>query len=118
MRQEQELHVRAGILLHTEQAGRQHTGIVEHQAVARLQVLHKIAEMAVLQRARAAVHDHQPGSVARLDRRLRNQLLRQIVIKVTCLHIIFQFCIIPFNKFRLTPMPFHGMIKKNLNTQG
>ena len=110
--------MRAGVLLHAEQAGRQHAGIVEHQTVARLQILHKIAEMAVLQRARAAVHDHQPGCVARLNRRLRDQLLRQIVVKVTCLHIIFLFRIIPFNKFRLTPMPFHGMIKKNLNTQG
>ena len=57
----------------THQPRRNDTGIVEHHAVARLNILQQIAEMAVCHRAVPAVEHHQAGRVALLQRMLGNQ---------------------------------------------
>ena len=57
----------------THQTRRNDTGIVEHHAVARLNVLQQIAEMTVCHRTVPAVEHHQAGRVALLQRMLGNQ---------------------------------------------
>ena len=65
-----------------QKARRKHARIVHHQAVARIQQLHDIIKMPVRHRAGLSVERHQPGGVPPLQRRLRNQLLRKLVIKI------------------------------------
>ena len=79
---QQELHVRARILLDAVNARRQHAGIVEHETVAGVQVIDNIAKMPVLQSTGLFVEHHQARGVPRLDRRLGDQLLRQVKVKI------------------------------------
>ena len=67
------------------QAGRDHPGVVEHDQVAWLEQFGQVGARAVLGRARPPV-DEQPCRVARLDRRLRDPLRRQLVVEVVKLH--------------------------------
>ena len=59
-----------------EEACRDHTGVVQHEHVARVQVLDDVAEGAVVQRFLRAVDHEQARRVARLGRLLSDQLGR------------------------------------------
>ena len=81
--QKQQLHGSARRHAVAEQARGQHARIVHHKAVARLQVVHDIIKMPVLQLAGLPVEHHQAGAVAPLQRCLCDELLRQIIVKIT-----------------------------------
>ena len=74
--------MRARILLDAVNARRQHAGIVEHETVAGVQVIDNIAKMPVLQSTGLFVEHHQARGVPRLNRRLGDQLLRQVKVKI------------------------------------
>ena len=61
--------------------------VVHHQHVAGIQIIDHVVKMPVLNFVGVAVNHHQPAVIARLDRRLRNALLRQIIHKIRKLHI-------------------------------
>ena len=63
----------------SHQAGRNHPGVVHHQAVAAAEVVRQIGEAAVLQAVRPPVQHHEPGAVPALQRRLGDELRRQLV---------------------------------------
>ena len=76
--------------LHSPQSGhpvaqkacRQHPGVVEHQAVSGIQQLQNVRKMPVADVPGSPVQGHEPGGVPLLQRRLGNQLLRQIIVKI------------------------------------
>ena len=72
---QKELYLGAGALLHAEKARRQHLGIVQHQAVAGLQVLQYVIKMPVLDAPVAHVNDHEAALVALGRRHLGDELL-------------------------------------------
>ena len=63
-----------------------HLGIVENEAVARLYILHDIAEYIVFYRACLFIEHHKSRAVARLGGVLCYELLRQIVKKIAFFH--------------------------------
>ena len=83
--QQQDLHSPACGPL-AQKAGRQHPGVIHHQAVPRIQIVDDIIKMPVLQRAGSPVQHQKPGAVPPLQRRLGNQLLRQIIPKIMGFH--------------------------------
>ena len=92
-------HTASGAMTH--QPGGQHPGIIHHQAVPRLQVLHNIIKMPVGHFSGPAVQNHQPGSVPPLQRRLGNQLFRQVIVKVAGFQIGSSFL---FGLFSIQPV--------------
>jgi hypothetical protein len=56
------------------QPRRNHPAVVGHQQIARPQIVDDVGEAAVLQQAAVALHHQQPRRIARLHRRLRDQL--------------------------------------------
>ena len=59
---------------------------VGHHQVARAEQVRQIADVLMADLAGLAAHDQQPRRVARLDRRLRDQLIGQLVVKVRKAH--------------------------------
>ena len=74
-----------------EHARGQHLGVVDDQHVAGAQVFFDVAEDAVLGLACLPVVDQEPRSVARLGGRLRDQLLREVVIIIGLFQQCFSF---------------------------
>ena len=71
----------------SQQAGGQHSGIVEDQAVAGMQILRQVEEMPVLRGAGGLIQHQQPGGVPLCDRGLCDQLRRQVKIEIMGLHL-------------------------------
>ena len=69
-------------ILNAVQTRRNNAGIVKYQHVAGTQVIRQIVKMTVLQSAAFLIHHQQARMVAGLHRVLRNQLLRQLIIKI------------------------------------
>ena len=86
--QEKKLHVPARILSLCKQARRDDAGRISHEHIARLQMFQNIREHAVGDRFRLSVVDQQPRGRAILRRGLRDQLMRQIIIKIAGLHSV------------------------------
>ena len=84
--QQQELNRPAGTLLHAVQACRDDAGLVDDEHVAGIQIVDHIVKDSVLDGACVSVIDQQAAGIARTGRRLRDQLLRQVVVKIGCLH--------------------------------
>ena len=90
---DQQQHLAGAAARHTlaQQTGRQHTGIVEDQTVARMEILRQIEKVPVLPRAGGLIQHQQAGGITPLDGRLGDQLLGQVEIKVMCFHILAHF---------------------------
>ena len=82
--------------LATDQAGRHHARLVDDKHITRLDIVDDIAEdtvlngTAVLQRrsrlGALAIHHQQTAGVTRLGRRLGDQFLRKVVVKIIGTH--------------------------------
>ena len=83
--QQQHLDRTAGAAV-AEQARRKHARIVEHKAVVRTQELRQLVKVMVCDSAGRFVQRQQPGGIAALERRLRDELLRQVKIKIRFFH--------------------------------
>ena len=83
---QQKLDLCPGALLRAEQSGRQHLRVVEHEAVARIQVIQHVVEMFMFQRPGVSVDHEQTAAVPRFAGLLRDQLLGQIVIEIRYVH--------------------------------
>ena len=70
-----------------QQAGGQHPGVVQDQAVAGVQKFRQFIEMVVFPGAGVPVQGHEPGTVPPLQRRLGDQFLRELVVKIACFHV-------------------------------
>ena len=88
LRQQKDLADAAAGEAIADQSGGQHAGIVQHQAVSGLQELRQVIEVPVRKRSGLAVQTHQPGGVPARKGRLRDQLLREIEIKIRFLHFV------------------------------
>ena len=84
--QKQDLDRRIRTHLTTVQPRRDYFCIIDDQAVSRLQVFQDFPEMSVLHLPGHLVQVHQPGRAAVFQRILRDQFLRKVIIKITCLH--------------------------------
>ena len=71
---------------HAVQPRRNDARIVDDQRVPGIQVVDDVVEVPVLDGVRPAVEHHQPAVVARLDGRLRDALLGQVVHEIRELH--------------------------------
>ena len=69
-----------------EQPCRKHTRIIEDQAVVRAQKLWQFIKVVVLDRAGRFIQRQQPGGIAALERRLCDELLRQVKIEIRFFH--------------------------------
>ena len=69
-----------------QQTSRQHTGVVEDQAVAGAQIRRQVEEMPVLRGTGVLIQHQQPGGVTPLDGRLGDKRRRQVKIKIVGLH--------------------------------
>ena len=85
--EKQQLHRHAGVLLLAQQARGNHLRFIDDQRVARMQKLRQIVKMQVPDAAVRTVVHQQAAVIARLDRRLRDQFLRQLIIKIAGFHI-------------------------------
>jgi hypothetical protein len=68
------------------QPGGNHAGIVEHQHVAGSEIFRQVPELAVIQVSIGAMQDEQPRFIALRRRMLRDQLRRQIKMKISGSH--------------------------------
>ena len=89
--QQQHLYRAAGGTM-PHQPGGQHPGVVEHQAVAGVQIVDNVIKMLVGNLAGFPVQHHQPGAVPLFQGSLGNQFFRQIIIKI----MGFQFFLLRF----------------------
>ncbi len=67
-------------------AGRQHAGVVEHEQIACAQELRQLGECAIRKRAARAVEHEQPARAPLGERYLRDELGRQVEMKIAALH--------------------------------
>ena len=72
----------------SQQPGRQHTGVIQDQAVAGAQVLRQVVEMTVLRLPCRLVQHQQPRTVPPLQRGLGDKLRRQLEIEIMGLHTL------------------------------
>ena len=79
--QQHDLHAPAGAAL-AEQPRREHARVVQNKAVARVQIFGKVVKMTVLDCAGHAIQLQKARRIAPLQRRLRDQFLRQLKIKI------------------------------------
>ncbi len=80
--QQQDLHTTAGHDPATAKPRRNHARVVQDQHVAGVQILADVAKDAVGEAPGGAVHNQQPGSVARRGRLLGDELGWQRVVEV------------------------------------
>ena len=83
--QQHDLNPRSG-LLQRKQTSPDHPGIVDRNAVPRLQIIHNPAERHDLAIPRSGIQHQHPRISAVLRRILGNQLLRKFVIKIRRAH--------------------------------
>ena len=69
-----------------DEAGGEHPGVVQHQAVPGAEEPGQVVEVVVADGAGGLIQGQQPGAVPLLQRGLGDQLRRQVVIKIFRLH--------------------------------
>ena len=79
--QQQHLHRAAGGPV-AQQPGRQHPGIVHHQAVSGVQIVDNIVKMLMGDFSGFPVQNHQPGGIPLFQWSLGNQFLRKLIPKI------------------------------------
>ena len=80
--QQEDLHLAPCLGTVANQAGRQHTCIVEDKGITGHQKFLEVIEMLVQDSLVLGVQHHETGSIARLNGSLGNALLRQVVVKI------------------------------------
>ena len=84
--QKQKLDRRTGVRADAVKPCGQDLGIIENQAVPRPEKGRDLAEYVMLDRPAFPPKHEQPAAVARLERRLRDQLLGQVIVKIAFFH--------------------------------
>lgn len=80
--EKQDLDLPLGAFAHAEKTGGDHAGVVQDQAVARMQEIRDLLEYMMGDLTGRFIQDHQPGGAAVIERILGDQFLRQFIIKV------------------------------------
>ena len=80
--QQQHLDLGTRLFFFAIEAGGKHLGIVQHEDVAVLYIIHQVLEHAVLNGLGSAVQHHQAGFVTVFGRIRCNQLLWQIELEL------------------------------------
>ena len=80
--EQQHFHRAAAAGFAAAQPSRNDPAVVGHQHVAGLEIVADLVEQAVLDAPAVAVDNQQTGMVPRLDRRLSDELRRQLVIEL------------------------------------
>ena len=88
---QQKLHVPTGALPITEQPGRQHPGVIDHQQITGIQIVDDIMENTLAGNTGLPVHQHDPRGVPWLDRRLGDKVFRQIKPEIGFFHFFRSF---------------------------
>ena len=84
--QQQHLGGHARAFLNAQQTRGNHARFIEHHHIARTQELRQLAENMILAPLVITVANHHATGIARLYRRLGNQLFRKMIIKIACFH--------------------------------
>ena len=71
-----------------QQAGRQHPGVVQNQAVAWVQKIRQFVKMMMPHLAAGPIQGHETGRIPPLDRRLGNKFLGKFIKEITCFHAV------------------------------
>ena len=79
------------VFFYTKQSRRNYLGIVNHQAVSRMQIFQYICKMLVFHLTRLTVKHHQTGTGTVFERILCNQFFRKIIIIIFYIHSIHCF---------------------------
>ena len=75
-----------------EEPGGQHAGVVHHETVPLPQQLRELVEVPVFHLPAVLIETEEPGRVPALQRRLCDQLRRQIKVEIgffQCVHLVF-----------------------------
>ena len=71
----------------SQQSRRQNAGVIQDQAVPRPQKIRQLIKVVVRPLPRRLIETQQARLVALFQRRLRNQLRREVVVKIACFHL-------------------------------
>ena len=85
--EQQHLCGTAGVSVSDEASG-EHTGVVQHQTVPWTEELGQVVKVVMADGAGGLIQGQQPRAVPLLQRSLGDELRRQVVIKIFCLHNI------------------------------
>ena len=102
-REKQHLDLRAGALFLADQPGGDDLCVVDDEAVPFPEISLNVPEGPVLDLPGLPVQDHQPRGSAVLQRILRDQLLRQFIIKLTYIH---SCCVSPVVSYMTDAVPY------------
>ena len=80
--QQEDLDFATGLVAMADQAGRHDACVIENQRIAGHEVLLEVVEMVVADGFLHRVEHHEARGVARLDWRLCDALLRQVIVKI------------------------------------
>src|SRR5262245_10997697 len=78
--QQQYLHLSASRLLDAMQPGGQYLALVRHQQITRRKIVADVTKHAVFDGAAMTMEHEETRGVARLDRRLRDQRRRKLIV--------------------------------------
>src|SRR4051812_25340738 len=82
------LDLGAGLCL-SDQACRKDLCVIDHKYVVRFEVSSKVSKLPVRDAARRSFHEQHSGSFATLGGHLGDEFLRQVIIKLGDLHVIY-----------------------------
>ena len=103
--QKQYLDMCAGTGLLAMETCRNNLRVIDHEAVALMKIIDDIIKMTVVDLAGEAVHHQKPAVRALLERILRDQLLRQVIIKVFCFHTVFSPFLLSHDMYAVQSAP-------------
>ena len=90
--QKKHFDLRSGFFFCSDQSGRDYLCIIYHETIAFIQIIDNLTEYMMSDLTGFFVHCHKSGRGTVFKRILRDQLLRKIIIKITCFHIRFISC--------------------------
>ena len=70
-----------------------------------MKIVDDVIKMTVIDLAGEAVHHQKPAVRALLERILRDQLLRQVIIKVFCFHAVFSPFLLSHDMYAVQSAP-------------
>lgn len=72
----------------SQQAGRQHSGVVQNQAVTRAQKIRQFVKMMMPHFTAGPIQGHETGGIPSLDGCLGNEFLGKFIKEITCFHAV------------------------------
>ena len=94
--QQQHFHMCPGFFLDPVETGRDDSRIIADEDISFMEIIHDVIEMLMFQFSALHMDHHHPAGLAVLQRSLGNELLRELIIKITCLIVHRCLCVPAF----------------------